>query len=247
MYYRKAEQSMLRIALCDDELDARDALRIQLEKLLIDDLEEIVYEFSSGTNAASWFQKHPGEIDLLFLDIEMRGLSGMETAAKIRQFDEQLILVFVTGYSDYVFDGYQVDALDYLLKPVSTQKLSELLRRVRARLYKQEEQSFLLKNMDGTWRFHYNDILYFYSDRRRVILAAKSGEYPFYAKLDAVEAQLAPHFIRIHQRYLVNPANVDLIGRESVTIGTAILPCSRKYRDTAAIKIARAMMGGILK
>ena len=238
---------MLRIALCDDELDARDALRIQLEQLLLEDIEEIVYEFSSGTSAASWFQKHPGEIDLLFLDIEMRGLNGMETAVKIRQFDENLTIVFVTGYADYVFEGYQVDALDYLLKPVSNQKLSELLRRVRTRLYQQEEQSFLLKNMDGTWRFHFRDILYFYSDRRRVILAAKSGEYPFYEKLDAIESQLAPHFIRIHQRSLITPANVDLIGKESVRIGTAKLPCSRKYRETATIKIAKAMMGGSVK
>ncbi|MDE7312416.1 MAG: LytTR family DNA-binding domain-containing protein [Eubacterium sp.] len=237
---------MLRIALCDDESYARDALRIQLEKLLIEDVEDIVYEFSSGTNAVSWFQKHPGEIDLLFLDIEMRGLSGMETAAKIRQFDQNLILVFVTGYSDYVFDGYQVNALDYLLKPVSVPKLAGLLKRVRAKLHTEDEQSFLLKNMDGTWRFRFRDILYFYSDRRRVILAARSGEYPFYAKLDVVEAQLAPYFIRIHQRYLVNPANVDQIGKESVTIGTTKLPCSRKYRETAVSKIARAMMGGTL-
>ena len=144
---------MLRIALCDDELDARDALRIQLEQLLLEDIEEIVYEFSSGTSAASWFQKHPGEIDLLFLDIEMRGLSGMETAAKIRQFDENLTIVFVTGYADYVFEGYQVDALDYLLKPVSNQKLSELLRRVRPQIYRPEKQVFPFKKHERNWRF----------------------------------------------------------------------------------------------
>ena len=107
---------MLRIAICDDETDARDALRFQLEKILIEDAEEIVYEFSSGTNAASRLANHPGEIDLLFLDVEMKGLNGMETAEKIRTFDEQILIVFVTGYSDYVFDGYLVGALDYLMK-----------------------------------------------------------------------------------------------------------------------------------
>lgn len=73
---------MLRIAICDDETDARDALRFQLEKILIEDAEEIVYEFSSGVGAASWLKNHPGEIDLLFLDVEMQGLNGMETAKK---------------------------------------------------------------------------------------------------------------------------------------------------------------------
>lgn len=62
--FQKGNMTMLRIALCDDEMEARDALRIQLEKVLVEETEEIVYEFSSGVNAASWLAKHPGEIDL---------------------------------------------------------------------------------------------------------------------------------------------------------------------------------------
>lgn len=238
---------MLRIALCDDEATARDALHIQLEKLLDENTEEIIYEFSCGTNALSWLEKHPNEIDLLLLDIEMRGLNGMETAKRIRQFDDQIIIVFVTGYADYVFDGYHVGALDYLIKPVEEHKLKKLLARVRTKLNAEEAQTFILKNIDGTWRFKLCDILYFYSDRRRVILVTRRGEYPFYAKLDEIEARLTPHFVRIHQRYLVNPVNVDHLGNESVTLGEAQLPCSRRYRETAANRIARAIMGGDLK
>lgn len=235
---------MLRIAICDDETDARDALRFQLEKILIEDAEEIVYEFSSGTNAASWLANHPGEIDLLFLDVEMKGLNGMETAEKIRTFDEQIMIVFVTGYSDYVFDGYHVGALDYLVKPVSEEKLRQLIGRARTKSAQEESHTFSLKNMDGTWRFRFSDILYFYSDRRKVILVTAKGEYPFYARLDEVERKLASDFIRVHQRYLINPANVDYLGSESITINGQQLPCSRKYRETALSKIARSMMGG---
>lgn len=233
---------MLRIAICDDEIDARDALRIQLEKLLIEDSEEIVYEFSSGTNAASWLQNHPGEIDLLFLDVEMKGLNGMETAEKIRAFDEQIIIVFVTGYADYVFDGYRVGALEYLMKPVTEEKLRTLLGRVRAK--SAQEETYTIKNIDGTWRFRLTDILYFYSDKRKVFLVTARGQYAFYTKLDEIEKQLSSHFIRIHQRYLINPAHVDHLGGESVTIHETELPCSRKYRKTVLYRIARAMMGG---
>lgn len=235
---------MLRIAICDDETNARDALRFQLEKILIEDAEEIVYEFSSGTNAASWLANHPGEIDLLFLDVEMKGLNGMETAEKIRTFDEQIMIVFVTGYSDYVFDGYHVGALDYLVKPVSEEKLRQLIGRARTKSAQEESHTFSLKNMDGTWRFRFSDILYFYSDRRKVILVTAKGEYSFYARLDEVEQKLAPDFIRVHQRYLINPANVDYLGGESITINGQQLSCSRKYRETALSKIARSMMGG---
>ena len=96
---------MLRIGICDDETKARDALRLGLEKMLWEESEQIVYEFSTGEGAVRWLKKHPGEIDLLFLDVEMKGISGMEAAAKIREFDRGISLVFVTGYTDYVFDG----------------------------------------------------------------------------------------------------------------------------------------------
>lgn len=235
---------MLRIAICDDEIDARDALRIQLEKLMIEDTEEIIYEFSSGTNAASWLRKHPGEVDLLFLDVEMKGLNGMETAEEIRTFDDQLTIVFVTGYSDYVFDGYHVGALDYLMKPATEEKLRQLLGRVRAKSAREEAQTYTIKTIDGTWRFHLSDILYFYSDKRKASLVTSRGQYSFYARLDNIEAQLSPHFVRIHQRYLINPVHVDYLGSESVSIHGQELPCSRKYKEAASHKIARSMMGG---
>ena len=200
-----------------------------------------VYEFSSGTNAASWLANHPGEIDLLFLDVEMKGLNGMETAEKIRTFDEQILIVFVTGYSDYVFDGYLVGALDYLMKPVTEEKLRQLFRRIRARYAQEESSTFTLKNMDGTWRFRLCDILFFYSDRRKVMLVTAKGEYSFYARLDEIEHQLSPYFVRIHQRYLINPSHVDYLGSESVTINGRELPCSRRYRETALTKIARSI------
>lgn len=234
---------MLRIAICDDEASARDALRILLEKFLVEESEEIVYEFSSGINAVSWLQKHPGEIDLLFLDVEMKGLNGMETAERIRKFDENLIIVFVTGYSDYVFEGYRVGALDYMIKPIPETKLTELLHRVREKMTLNNEKSYFLKNADGTWRFRLQDILYFYSDKRKVILVTDSGEYPFYAKLDEVEKQLASHFIRVHQRFLINPENVDHLGHDHMLLNGKKVPCSRKYKEDAVAKIARHMIG----
>ena len=233
---------MLRIALCDDETDARDALRFQLEKALIEETEKIVYEFSAGANAVSWLKKHPGEVDLLFLDIEMKGLNGMETARRIRAFDQNIMIAFLTGYPDYVFDGYSVGALDYLVKPAATQRLIELLHRVRAKLEQEKDLTFSFKNADGTWRFLLRDILYFYSDRRKVTLVTEQSEYAFYARLDEIEAQTGHQFVRIHQRYLINPAWVDYLGSSSVTIGDKKLPCSRNHREAAAEKIARFMM-----
>lgn len=110
---------MLRIGICDDESDVRDSLRFQLEKILDPKTEEVVYEFSDGLVASNWIQKHPGEIDLLFLDVEMPKQNGMETAKRIRQYDQNISFAFVTGYADYVYEGYEVEAMGYFLKPIS--------------------------------------------------------------------------------------------------------------------------------
>lgn len=235
---------MLRIAICDDETEAREALRFQLEKALMEQTEEIVYEFSSGTNAVSWLRKHPGEVDLLFLDVEMEPVDGMEAARQIREFDGNIMIVFLTGYTDYVFEGYRVGALDYMLKPVTVQRLMELLHRVRVRLEQEESRTFSFKNADGTWRFSLAEILYFYSDRRKVMLVTKDKEYSFYARLDEIEDKLGEQFVRIHQRFLVNPDRVDYLGGDSVTVGEQELPCSRKHREQAMKRIARAMLRG---
>lgn len=240
------EEPMLRIGICDDSADARDALRIQLEKILNEEKEQIVYEFSTGAGAVHWLQNHPGEIDLLFLDVEMAGTNGMAAAEAVRGFDTELIIVFVTGYSDYVFDGYKVNALDYIIKPAKSERFLEVLRRVRAQLDKRKNDVYVFKNADGIFRFPIAAICYFYSDKRKVVLVCEEKEYSFYAKLDEVEQQLSENFVRIHQRYLVNPNQVVQIGTDSVTVGTGaatrILPVSRALKEEALKRLARAML-----
>lgn len=240
---------MLRIAICDDETEARDALRFQLEKIIDENSEEIVYEFTSGVNAEKWLRKYPGQIDLLFLDVEMSGMNGMETAERIRTFDENLLIVFVTGYQDYVFDGYRVGALDYVIKPVGLQRLREVYDRVKHILKERLQETFIVKNSDGIYRFHYEEILYFYSDRRLVKLVTLRGIYPFYEKLDALEKKMGRSFVRIHQRYLVNGKKVTHIGRTSLDIlgqnrEMQNLPISRALKETATTKLASIMLIG---
>lgn len=235
---------MLRIGICDDETEARDGLRFQLERVLQEEQEEIVYEFTSGDSALRWFKSHPGEIDLLFLDVEMKGRNGMETAREIRKFNLELMLVFVTGYRDYVFEGYGVSALDYVVKPVKEERLREILIRVRSLLYRENEQMYLFKNTEGTYRIPYKSIDYFYSERRKTVLVSAEKEYPFYGKLDDVAAQLGANFVRIHQRYLVNADKAVHIGKDAVSIAGKDLPISRSMKEEAMEKLAAAMLGG---
>ncbi|WMJ88128.1 LytR/AlgR family response regulator transcription factor [Anaerocolumna sp. MB42-C2] len=234
---------MLRIAICDDENRARDMLRFSLEKILEENKEEVVYEFSSGAGAVRWLKQHPGEIDLLFLDVEMEGISGIETARQIRKFDQNLKIVFVTGYPDFVFDGYRVQALDYLLKPTNLVRLSEVLHLVRKLVCDSYNEQFTFQNADGTYRLYLKDILYCFSDRRKVFVVTRNKTLSLYAKLEEVQNQLGAEFIRIHQRFLVNAAAVEQINNKLVVVDGQELPLSRSLKAQASSKLAKAMLG----
>lgn len=235
---------MLRIGICDDEKDARFALRCAVQRHLERaDIPYVMYEYSSADGFLSWMQKHADDLDLLFLDIEMRGTNGMEAAQIIRGQDDRLQLVFVTGYADYVFDGYAVGALDYLTKPLDTERLARVLDRAQALIYKREPETYTVQNVDGLFRLPLKRILYFMSDRRQVVAVTKDRRFPFYAKLDEVESSLAGGFVRLHRRYLANVGAIESMAGDAVNIGEESLPVSRSQKTAVLRAIGESVVG----
>lgn len=232
---------MLRIAICDDNADARLALRAAIERVMEErQAEESYFEFSSGEGLLRWLENHAGELDLVFLDIEMGELDGMETARRLRAADETVQLVFVTGYSDYVFDGYSVGAVGYLMKPPKTEQLEDVLSRAATALLGNEEKVFLCHSGETYYRIPRRRIRYFSSDRRQVTCVTEQRSYVFYGKLDQVEEEAGPGFVRIHQRYLVRSGAVVQVegGQVCLEDGTT-LPISRSNRAAALAALTR--------
>lgn len=236
---------MLQIGICDDQREARDTLRWALERLLeTRNIPFQIYEFSSGEGILSWLDRHKGELDLTFLDIEMQAMNGMETARKLHDADAGLQLVFVTGYADYVYDGYSVGALGYLLKPPKDQQLDDILSRALTALYRDTNEMFVCRNGESFYRVPRKEILYFASDKRQVQCVTAKRTYSFYGKLDEVEQELADRrFVRIHQRYLVHATAVELVCNDEVSLcGGIALPISRSCQGTAMAALTRAML-----
>lgn len=234
---------MLRIGLCDDVADARMTLRAALGRALARrGTEAEFFEFSSGGGLLRWMGNHAGELDLIFLDVEMGEPNGMETARRLRAMDEGVQLVFVTGYADYVFDGYGVGALGYLLKPVKAQQLADVLERGMEALCRESERAFLCRSGETVYRIPKKNILYFYSDRRQVTCVTAGRSYTFYNKLDQVERDAGAGFVRIHQRYLVRAAAVDRVVGGEVYLGQTRLPVSRAHQQTALVALTRAVL-----
>ena len=186
---------MLRIGICDDSAEARLSLRAMLERLLEKRaVESQIYEFSSGEGLLGWMEKHTGEVDLVFLDIEMGGMNGMEAAKALRAQSDTLQLVFVTGYTDFVFDGYAVGALGYVMKPPQAEQIDDVLTRALAAQFNEADKMFLCRNTDGLFRIPKKSIRYFCSDRRQVTCVTDTRRISFYARLDEVAGQVGASF-----------------------------------------------------
>lgn len=232
---------MLQIGICDDMSDVRIKLHVLLERLLeAQSVQCQIFEFSSGEGLLAWYKKHSGELDLVFLDIEMGDMNGMETAKLLRAGDASLQLVFVTGYTDYVFDGYAVGALGYLIKPPKAEQLEEVLKRALSAIQRQEPELFFCRNGDSYFRIRRDAILYVQSAGRQVTCVTKERSYVFYAKLDEVAQELGDGFVRIHQRYLVRAGAVVRIDSTAVSLNGDTLPVSRAYSQSALLALARA-------
>ena len=237
---------MLRIGICDDLADARLVLRSALERILeTRKIQGQFFEFSSGETLLRWYDHHAGELDAVFLDMELHELDGMETARRLRASDAGLQLVFVTGYADYVFDGYSVGALGYLMKPPRQEQLEAVLSRVQAALVRDLDRAYVCRSGDTRYRIPIARILYFASDRRQVQCVAEGRTYTFYGKLDAVAEEVGAAFVRVHQRYLVRAGAVDRMEGGEVVLRTGErLPVSRSCQQSALLALTRAELEG---
>ena len=241
-----ASTKIISIAICDDDQKNRLSLRWLLESILENrKIGYTIYEFSSGETLIAWMDNHHNKIDLLFLDIEMGKLNGMETARKLCADSDALQIVFVTGFSDYVFDGYGVNALDYLLKPAKREQLETIISRTLAKQCKDAGQIYSCHNGDTWYRIPHKEILYFESDRRKVNCVTPNRSYEFYGKLDEVAQELsASDFVRIHQRYLVRADAIQQICGNEIQIGARTLPISRSYHQQALLTLTRKVLEG---
>ena len=237
---------MLRIGICDDLADARLVLRSLLERILeARKVQGQFFEFSSGETLLRWYDHHIGELDLIFLDMELHELDGMETARRLRAADASLQMVFVTGYADHVFDGYSVGALGYLMKPPKQEQLEAVLDRAQGALVRELDRAYICLNGDTYYRVPISNILYFASDRRQVQCVTEGRTYTFYGKLDAVAEEIGAAFVRVHQRYLVRAGAVDRMESGEVILRNGErLPVSRSCQRSALLALAQAELEG---
>lgn len=232
---------MLNLVICDDERTLRNDLRKVLEtELELCGQTFKIAEFDCGEALVRAL--NDSVFDIIFLDIEMKDLDGVATSREIRKRTSAPEIIFVTSYPDFVFQGYEVQALNYILKPYQKEKIISVLHTALERLGRDSEKYYMVESRGQTLRLPLSRIKYFFSDRRSVNAVTAEETHTFYGKLSDLETELPENFVRIHNRYLVNLKYVQSIQGNSVQMAEEELPVSRSCKQDLAIAFAKYML-----
>jgi len=226
---------MITIAICDDEKNVRSYLSALIKE------QKTECKITEYASADEYLSKN-AEPDLLFLDIALNAsasdMSGMELAKEIRnnEFMKQPIIIFVTSLEKYVYDAFDVNAFQYLIKPVNEQKFAEVFNRAAKQILQETEQKKkrLTIRYGGARRsVAFDSIYYIESRNHKVAIHIKNRELEYYAKIGDLEKELQGQFYRIHKSFLINLFHVEEYNRTQVTLTNGEkLPLSKyKYDD----------------
>ena len=234
------EHMAYRVAIVDDEQDQIIKLNSMINTWGSRNGYACEVRSFSSAEAFLFASEDDKAYDILLLDVEMKGISGIELAKRIRADNNRAEIVFITSHFEFVGEGYEVDALHYLVKPISETKLMEVLSKAAARL--SVEPPYVVITCEGeTVKLYESDILYIESFLHYLAIHTKDREYRIKESMASFEAKLTDDFFRVHRSYLVSLKAITRISRTSVTVdGKIEIPVARgKYDDINRAFIAR--------
>lgn len=220
-----------KIGICDDN------------QVDTDYVASLVSEWANTAGVSAEVKTHPSaeaflfryeeeqDYDILLLDIEMGELNGMELARKIRQGNSTVQIVFITGYPDYMAQGYDVTALHYLMKPVGREKLGEVLDRALGILAKQP-RSIVFDSGRESIRIYAEDIVYGEAQGHYILLHTKSGDQKFRMTISELEKKLGAGFYKCGRSFVVGLKYVRRITKTAVYVENSLeLPLGKGLYD----------------
>lgn len=212
---------MLKIAICDDDKVFSSEVETIIQAESINKgLRAEIEVFYDGFNLLKSIQKG-ATYNIIFLDIEMKHLDGLATARKIRMVDSTVLIIYISGYDDYLKELFEVEPFRFISKPMDQEKLKKYFRDACNRLQENEEYYQFTFNKE-LQRYPLNDIVYFESKSRAIYIHFKDGTSTYYyGKLKDVEKGLQDAriiFIRIHQSYYVNYNYIKRINFSYITV-----------------------------
>lgn len=234
---------MIQIAIIEDDASYQELLKTYVQHYFESQGDSIrISLFSDG---ADFLEDRGIRPDLILLDIDMPRINGLDTARQIRSYDDKVLIIFVTNLIQCALEGYAVDAMDFIVKPVSQAACAQSLSRARKKLLQNRDHHIRLSCQKNTVILNVHDILYAETQNHSLLLHCRTGNLVVSESMQTLESKLTGFpFFRCHNSYLLNLSHIDRIGKTDAYIGNDLIPVS-KYRRPDLLKAMAAYMGGI--
>ena len=221
----------VRVAVIDDVSSERNTMCEYLKRMEADGKQS--FAVSCFTCSEEILAEPTGKFDLMIFDIDMPGLNGMEAAKRIRENDRQVVIMFVTNVAQYAINGYEVDAVDYVLKPLSYFDFVMKMNRALNKIAQNEDVNMVVDTVDGVCSVSMAHIVYAEVMLHYVIYHTDQGELRSRNSMKDLEKDLFAHgFRRCHKSFLVNLRHVKIIRTAEVEMDDgSVIPISRKYKN----------------
>ena len=197
------ERKMFRIAIVEDSDDDRNNLLSKIRKY--EEEFGIKFDIATFSSGFSFTDKLLPIFNLIFLDINMPGINGMDTASQIRKVDENVAICFTTSLAQFAIKGYEVSAIDFILKPVEYSRIKNVISKARKDFSEENDNQILIKTSNSFSMVSLNDIEYVVADDHIIIYHTAKKEYESWDTLKNVEAKLpSPRFYRLSRSVILN-------------------------------------------
>ena len=228
------------IAICDDEAEQAERLKDIAQGWAKENGADCTVTCFSSAEALWFAYAEDKEFDIFLLDVEMKTMSGIQLAKWLRSEGCRGEIIFITSHFEFMGEGYEVDALHYLVKPVSPEKVFSVLTRAAGKLA--IKPPFVVISQEGeAVKLYEGEILYVESFLHDLVIHTTGQEYRIKERISAFEQKLSEDFFRVHRSYLVNLKKIRCIGRTAVTLesGSTVPVARGKYDDINRAFIAR--------
>lgn len=235
----------MRVAIIDDEQVQRDTLEAYLARFSGESNSGLEVDgFSSGDALLADYRLI---YDILLLDVDMPGTNGINTARKVREMDEDVTILFITNMAQYAINAFEVEAADYIIKPVEYYDFAMKFRRALRRAARRGGRELTLDAVGGICRVEISNIVYVEALDHYLTYHTKGrdagqGEIEVRGSIGEHETLLTPYgFCRIHKSYLVNLAHIDVIRTSEAVVSGYAVPIGRRYKKALMEKYMQFM------